>query len=311
MAQTTYKVAGTLIGHYTIQSGDSFSAIATKFGVDLGAVLAANAGVNPSTLQVGQTINIPTKNGGVVFTLGDVAVALGVSLQALQAANPGIPSGLSINEILKAPLGLPPTPPPSGGDNNHDGPIPGATGGSTGGGAYVDYSGPASSFPDPSQWASYSALWASNSQLMTFTPDSASEIGLIKTSIEQVARESGVDVRVILCIIMQESGGNVRVPTTDNGVRNPGLMQSHNGAEFNPQDPAGSILQMVRDGTEGTPDGDGLKQCFQHQGNFYAAFREYNSGSVDVADLNDPKGATASYVRDAANRLMGHTWSGM
>ena len=28
---------------------------------------------------------------------------------------------------------------------------------------------------------------------------------------------------------MQESKGCVRAPTTNNGVRNPGLMQSHNG----------------------------------------------------------------------------------
>lgn len=98
---------------------------------------------------------------------------------------------------------------------------------------------------------------------------------------------------------------------TDNGVRNPGLMQSHNGVEFNPQDPKGSILQMIRDGTTGTKDGDGLKQCHEKTGNWYAAFRMYNSGSVNPNDLNDPKGATASYVRDAANRLMGHVWNGM
>jgi hypothetical protein len=88
-------------------------------------------------------------------------------------------------------------------------------------------------------------------------------------------------------------------------------MQSHNGVEFNPKDPAGSILQMIRDGTEGTKDGDGLKQLHKKYGNYYEAFRGYNSGSVNKADLNDPVGATASYVRDAANRLMGHVWNGM
>jgi LysM repeat protein len=303
MAQATYKIAGTLIGQYTIQSGDTFAAIATKLGLDLSAVVAANPGVGPSNLQVGQTINIPTQNGGVVFTLNDVASVLGISMQDLQSANPGTSTTLSINETLKAPTG-PPTPPPSGS-------IPGSTGGTSGGGGYVDYSGPASNFPDPSQWASYSVLWASNSQLMTFTPDTASEIALIKTSIEQVASESGVDVRVILCIIMQESGGNVYVGTTGNGVTNPGIMQSHDGVAFDPNNPAGSILQMVRDGTEGTASGDGLKQCFQHQGNWYAAFREYNSGSVNPADMNDGLGATATYVQSTANRLMGHTWTGM
>ncbi len=106
-------------------------------------------------------------------------------------------------------------------------------------------------------------------------------------------------------MIIQESSGNVRVPTTDNGVRNPGLMQSHNGAEFNPADPAGSILQMIRDGTEGTKDGDGLKQCIARRGNVYAACREYNSGSVDVNDLSNGLGATQDYVSDMANRLVG------
>lgn len=102
-----------------------------------------------------------------------------------------------------------------------------------------------------------------------------------------------------------------RQTASPDGIRNPGLMQSHNGAEFNPSDPAGSILQMVKDGTEGTQFGDGLKQCYAHRGNYYSAFREYNSGSVNEQELNDPISATASYVRDAANRLMGHTWDGM
>jgi hypothetical protein len=31
--------------------------------------------------------------------------------------------------------------------------------------------------------------------------------------------------------------------------------------------------------------------------------RGYNSGSINFNDLNDPQGATASYVSDVANRL--------
>ncbi|KAL9624354.1 MAG: hypothetical protein Q9160_001316 [Pyrenula sp. 1 TL-2023] len=254
---------------YTIRSGDTFSAIAQRLGLDLPALLAANPGIQPEKLQVGQVIHLPPKKTGG---------------------------------------SAPPPPPPTGGNPN--GPIPGSTGGTPGGGAYVSYSGPASNFPPQSQWASYASLWTANSRLMKFH-DSDPEIAHIKSAIETVSRASGVDVRVILCIIVQESGGNVRVPTTNNGVRNPGLMQSHNGAEFNAADPAGSILQMVRDGTTGTRDGDGLKQCFEKQGNWYAAFRMYNSGRVNSGDLNDPVGATGGYVRDAANRLMGHVWAGM
>ena len=68
---------------------------------------------------------------------------------------------------------------------------------------------------------------------------------------------------------------------------------------------------MVRDGTEGTKSGDGLKQLLARYGNYYEAFRGYNSGSVDKNDLNNALGATQWYVRDAANRLMGHQWNGM
>jgi LysM repeat protein len=243
---------------YTIKAGDTFFAIAKRLGISVDALQAANSGVNPNALKVGQVINLP---------------------------------------------GTPGKHPPTGG-------IPGSNGGTNGGGAYIQYGGPASNFPNPSQWASYAALWTQNSRLMKFH-DSDTEIAQIKSAIEKVASESGVDVRAILCIIVQESGGNVRVGTTNNGVRNPGLMQSHNGVSFNPADPAGSILQMVRDGTEGTKDGAGLKQLIAKHGNYYSAFRAYNSGSVEERDLNNPVGATASYVRDAANRLMGHVWNNM
>jgi hypothetical protein len=74
--------------------------------------------------------------------------------------------------------------------------------------------------------------------------DSASEIAFIKTAIETVSSQSGVDQRIILCIIMQESGGNVRAANTNNGVENTGLMQAFNGSNFDPADPGGSILTM-------------------------------------------------------------------
>ena len=104
---------------------------------------------------------------------------------------------------------------------------------------------------------------------------------------------------------MQESSGNVHVPTTDNGVVNPGLMQSHDGVAYDPDHPAASILQMVKDGTLGTASGDGLLQLVRQYGNVYEACRAYNSGSVDAANLSDGITSTGSYVSDIANRLMG------
>lgn len=77
--------------------------------------------------------------------------------------------------------------------------------------------------------------------------DSDSEIASIESSIETVARESGIDVGVVFCVVVQESGGSVRVGTTNNGIQNPSLMRSHAGVGSNPKDPPGSVLQMVRD----------------------------------------------------------------
>lgn len=97
---------------------------------------------------------------------------------------------------------------------------------------------------------------------------SQSEIGYIRSAIQTVSSQSGVDPRIILCIIMQESGGNVRAANTNNGVENTGLMQAFNGSNFDPRDPAGSILTMVNDGTVGTRNGPGLLQAWQAEGNW-------------------------------------------
>lgn len=128
-------------------------------------------------------------------TLFSIAQSHGISLEALQAANPGVdPKKLQVGQVLKLPS--------SGGGGSQPGK----------GKGYVQYSGPASNFPNPSEWASWDQLWKDNERLMKFH-DSDSEIALIKKSIETVAKESGIDHRVILCIIVQESGGNVRVKT--------------------------------------------------------------------------------------------------
>jgi hypothetical protein len=44
---------------YTVVSGDSFSLIAEKCGVDLQDLLDANPGVDPAALSIGQVIKLP------------------------------------------------------------------------------------------------------------------------------------------------------------------------------------------------------------------------------------------------------------
>ncbi|KAF1346248.1 hypothetical protein BDV97DRAFT_360083 [Delphinella strobiligena] len=235
-------------------------------------------------------------------TLFEIAKTNDTTVNALEAANPGVnPTNLHIGESIKLPSN----------ESSKDGTSKGhGTGGSEAGKGYINYSGSATNYPKPSEWATFSTLVSQNKRLMKLH-DTDEIITLVIKAIEQVSHESGVDARAILCTVMQESNGDPKVTATNNGVRNPGLMQSHNGAVFNPKDPAGSILQMIRDGTEGTKDGDGLKQLVKRYGNYYEAFRAYNSGSVDKRDLNDALGATESYVRDMANRLMVHEWPKM
>ena len=46
-------------GVYLIQSGDTLSAIAKRFGVSLSALMATNPSVNPNRMRIGQKIIIP------------------------------------------------------------------------------------------------------------------------------------------------------------------------------------------------------------------------------------------------------------
>lgn len=149
---------------------------------------------------------------------------------------------------------------------------------------------------------------------------SEAEIHDVYSAIETVAAETGVDSRFILAIALQESNACVRAPTTNYGVRNPGIMQDHNGAAtcneggrvLNPC-PATTIYQMIKDGVAGTAHGDGLKQTLhkaqsrnsQGAGTFYIAARIYNSGSVHASGALEAGGSTHCYASDIANRLVG------
>ena len=149
--------------------------------------------------------------------------------------------------------------------------------------------------------------------------DSDDEINDIYNAIESVAATTEVDHRFILAVILQESGGCVRAPTSNYGVRNPGLMQDHDGTNTCNSDvtgevqnpcPQSEITGMVSDGTAGTASGDGLAQNINESGAsdvtaFYIAARLYNSGSVDSSGDLCKGIATHCYSSDIANRLTG------
>ena len=198
--------------------------------------------------------------------------------------------------------------------------------------SFTWYSGPASNFPGMDTWVpNWVDLFNTNKPGMLGNGDTGPDVGCIFNAISQAAQTVGVDERVILCIIMQESGGNVGVQTTTapDGSQSAGLMQcdgspgfpgQHGLSQVSEQNapPSRSITRpltglqdqitsMIMAGTQH------FKSNLQQEGDawdaptIYEALRLYNSGSIDPNDLSNGEGATASYVSDIANRLQGRT----
>ena len=196
--------------------------------------------------------------------------------------------------------------------------------------AYKLYQGDGSTgagWPDIKAWVSFDDMFKASKAAMKKScsltygvPDNSDkEISAIRRSINAVAQASKVDHRFILAVIMQESTGCVRVKTTNWGVRNPGLMQDHDGEATCNNDktnqtstpcPDETITQMISEGAGGTAAGDGLAQAINQAGGqgastFYKAARIYNSGKVDASGDLGKGVATHCYASDIANRLTG------
>lgn len=208
-------------------------------------------------------------------------------------------------------------------DNIHDGNGNGVD-------SYTMYWGDGSTgqgWPSKDRWVSFENMFNNykntmfnSCSWMNVPNNSGPEVGAIWDGIQKAAAATGVDHRFILAVIMQESGGCVRVHTTNYGVRNPGLMQCHNGDGTcndngwvrNPC-PNNVIYQMISEGTAGTNSGDGLANCINQSGRgdvsaFYRAARIYNSGSISSTGQLQNGIATHCYASDIANRLTG--WVG-
>lgn len=183
---------------------------------------------------------------------------------------------------------------------------------------YTYYQGGPENFPSSGGWVSFEDMWDANKPIMLQAcgwlkmgaETTEKQTQYIYDAIQDRANASLVDHRFILAIIMQESHGcvNVHHTTSSSGVKNPGLMQSHEGHAFDSDFARLSIYQMVQDGTQGTDAaaGYGLVQNLDLYGDPYSAARGYNSGYIPKSgDLSEASGATACYVSDVANRLTG------
>ena len=104
-------VPATVPGTYTVVPGDTFNIIAVKLGISSAALQAANLGIAPASLWVGQVLRLPAPGpaprlysvlSGDTFNI--IAVKLGISSAALQAANLGIaPASLWVGQVLRLP----------------------------------------------------------------------------------------------------------------------------------------------------------------------------------------------------------------
>jgi spore coat assembly protein SafA len=107
-------------GNYTVRSGDTMSGIAARHGVSLAALLAANPQIgNPNRIYPGQVIHLPGGSGGGRSqapashdytvrpgdTMSGIAARFGVSLAALERANPQIanPNRICAGQVVHIP----------------------------------------------------------------------------------------------------------------------------------------------------------------------------------------------------------------
>lgn len=145
--QSTQPAAGAALFH-VIEPGENLSEIAKRYDVAIESLLAANPGVDPNALLVGQELLIPPpmpvpqqaverpatppdpNDAELIYfvepgdTFGQIASQFNVSIESLLAANPGIdPNALLIGQELiiaqavparpdTAPNTQPPTEPP-------------------------------------------------------------------------------------------------------------------------------------------------------------------------------------------------------
>ncbi len=117
---------------HTVVSGDTYFRLAQRYNTTVEAIRAANPGVNPDALQIGQVICIPgtptppppppstCPAGTTPHTVvsGDtyyrLAQRYNTTVEAIRAANPGVnPDNLQIGQIICIP-GTPTPPPPPG-----------------------------------------------------------------------------------------------------------------------------------------------------------------------------------------------------
>ncbi|KAK7993016.1 hypothetical protein PG988_001810 [Apiospora saccharicola] len=153
------------------------------------------------------------------------------------------------------------------------------------------YSGPHTSFPAKATWKDFNTLWAANVPSMKAKGDHQSDVDRIKTALQSVGPKYGIEPRVLLCIMMQESHGDVGAFTTTSkpdNLQTGGLFQCYNCPGFYRQ--YGLSQSQITSMVEG-----GAKHFKGDLDQFGGAW----SPSADAPN------ATPAYVSDISQRLGG------
>jgi LysM repeat protein len=96
---------------YTVQPGDTLNTIAYRLETSVARIMAANPGVDPYNLQIGQMLCIPAcppNHTPRIVQPGDtlyaIAQAYGVTVESILEANPGVdPRSLRVGQRLCIP----------------------------------------------------------------------------------------------------------------------------------------------------------------------------------------------------------------
>ncbi|WP_418791552.1 LysM peptidoglycan-binding domain-containing protein [Phosphitispora sp. TUW77] len=113
---------------YIIQAGDTYYSLAIRFNTTVAAIIAANPGVDPNNLMIGQRICIPQAlppaqcpagTTPYIIQAGDtyysLAIRFNTTVAAIIAVNPGVdPNNLMIGQRICIPVAIPPVGCPPG-----------------------------------------------------------------------------------------------------------------------------------------------------------------------------------------------------
>ncbi|KAK4574534.1 hypothetical protein LTR86_001375 [Recurvomyces mirabilis] len=317
------------ISAYPSETSSSVAAVSTtSVPAETSTAILSSSAASSTTLQTSYAPAPSSYSAPASSSVSVAAAPSSYSAPAPSSSSAAAPSSYSAPSTSVAPAPTSYSAPPSPTSSAPAATSSASSGGSSAGSdSYKVYSGDGTTgagWPSQDSWVDFESMWSANMALISIsctqfsqTNNDQTESDDLKSAIQAVASSSGIDERFILAIVMQESKGCVRAPTTNYGVTNPGLMQSHDGAGTcnnagtvqNPC-PASQITQMITDGSTGTSSGDGLKQGIANCGasdvsKYYKAARIYNSGSVATSGNLDDGIATHCYSSDIANRLTG------